>query len=160
MTTPDQIEAMARAPWAYSSQDIAQVLRQLAGIEAKPVRVPLPDRRRNVTENVTWIAPNGTAFELAVCVGVDQAGQVYEVFCNHAKGDMAAMLADTCVVISIALQHGITPAALAKSLGTVPGWPANQLAPASPVGTILEAVMAAQVQPMPVADQISNEDTK
>ena len=37
--------------------------------------------------------------------------------------------------------HGVPPAALAKSLGRVPVWGADDLAPASPVGAIVEVLL-------------------
>jgi hypothetical protein len=58
---------------------------------------------------------------------------------------MRAVLADACVVISIALQHGISASDLAKSLGRVPNLAAEGDAPASPIGTILEAIKGASV---------------
>ena len=104
-------------------------------------RQALPSRRPNVTADTDW---QGHAF--AVTVGFDGEGRPQEVFANHAKGDMAATLADACVVISIALQHGVTPNDLAKSLGSVPAWVNGEQvnAPASPVGTIIAALKGVQ----------------
>ena len=68
---------------------------------------------------------------------------------NHAKGAMAATLADVCVVISIALQWGVPIADMGKSLGTIPaqlwvdGAMVETTSPASPVGTIIEAIRKA-----------------
>jgi hypothetical protein len=57
---------------------------------------------------------------------------------------MQAALADACVVISIALQHGITADELAKSLGQVPVlWlPEGSPGPASPIGAVVAAIQA------------------
>ena len=77
------------------------------------------------------------------CHADPATGAPMEVFADTTKGgQMAATLADACVVISIALQHGIGVDALSKSLGRVPVlWGAEgQDAPASPVGAILEAI--------------------
>ena len=108
-------------------------------------RATLPQRRSNVTRAVEW---NGHAF--SVTIGLDPATwQPAEAFCDTAKGgDMAAALADACVIISIALQHGIAPADLAKSLGRVPVLWAEEgvTQPASPVGAIVEAILA-EVRP-------------
>ena len=103
-------------------------------------RRPLPARRRNATAEATW---QNHAF--TVTVGFDDHGAPMEVFCNHAKGDMAATLADACIVLSIALQHGVTPDALGKSLGSVPEWinGAEAQAPASPIGTIIAEIRKA-----------------
>lgn len=101
-------------------------------------RAVLPNRRPNTTVAAEW---QGHSF--TVCIGFDAQGRAAEVFCDHAKGDMRAVLADACVLISIALQHGIAPAALAKSLGTVPAWRNGEQieAPASPVGTIMAVIV-------------------
>ena len=130
----DQIEEIARAPWAYASADLSDALRASL---AMPARAELPQRRMNATAQAHW---SGHSF--TVCIGFDDAGTTREVFADHAKGDMAAMLADACVLISIALQHGITPADLGKSLGTVPDWinGAKVDAPASPIGAIIAII--------------------
>lgn len=101
-------------------------------------RRPLPARRRNETVNVEWAAPDGSSHDFAVTIGYDGNGAAKEVFCNHAKGAMAATLADACVLVSIALQHGIPLDALAKSQGRAPSWQGDT--PASPIGTIIEAI--------------------
>ncbi len=104
------------------------------------MRTVLPHRRSNITRAVEW---DGHAF--TVTIGLDPATwQPVEVFADTAKGgQMAATLADACVVISIALQHGIGVEALGKSLGRVPAWNGgDNTAPASPVGAIVEAILA------------------
>ena len=103
-------------------------------------RRALPNRRPNAIHDATW---SGHAF--TVCVGFDDCGKAKEVFADHAKGDMAATLADACIVISIALQHGLTPEALGKSLGSVPIWVNGEHvdAPASPIGTIIAEIRKA-----------------
>jgi hypothetical protein len=104
-------------------------------------RKPLPTRRPSITRQVFW-----GQHELTVTIGIrPEDGAAAEVFVNSAKGgDMQAALADGSVLISVALQHGIAPAALAKSLGRVPvpGGPKGATQPASPVGAILEAIIA------------------
>ena len=103
-------------------------------------RKPLPQRRSNITRTVKW-----DAHEFSVTVGFDpDTWQPLEVFADTRKGgQMAATLADACVVVSIALQHGISPAELAKSLGRTPVlWKEGETQPASPVGAIVEAIMA------------------
>lgn len=98
-------------------------------------RTPLPTRRRNETIATTW---QDHAF--TVTRGLDDSGHVREVFCDTAKGgQMADTLDDACVLISIALQHGVTMAELAKSLGRVPRIAAEGDEPASPIGAIIEA---------------------
>ncbi len=65
-------------------------------------------------------------------VGLDpEDGQPRELFLSGGKsGSMLdALLGDVAVVVSVALQYGITPAALAKSLARVP---ASRLVPTDP----------------------------
>jgi hypothetical protein len=104
-------------------------------------RETLPCRRPNFTRAVEW-----AGHPITVTVGLRVDGSPAEVFADSARGgDMAATLADACVLISIALQHGIAPADLAKSLGRVPqlhppGGPAGD-APASPIGAIVGVLL-------------------
>lgn len=104
-------------------------------------RAVLPHRRPNATRAVQW-----DGHEFSVTIGLDPAtGRPAEVFADTAKGgQMQATLADACVVISIALQHGITAADLAKSLGRVPVLWGDEGAtqPASPLGAVIEAMQA------------------
>lgn len=106
-------------------------------------RMPLPARRPSLTFAADW---QGHA--LAVTVGFDpDTARAREVFANTANGGaMQASLADACVIISVALQHGIAPQALAKSLGHVPDLlrGAGACAPASPVGTVIAVLLGAQ----------------
>jgi hypothetical protein len=110
------------------------------------IRTRLPDRRRNLIRDIAF---GGQAF--TVCVGYDDAGQPLEVFADGQKtgSTMAAFIDDACIVISIALQHGIAPAALARSLSTVPVWQngVKGEGPASPVGAILAVLEPAPALP-------------
>jgi hypothetical protein len=101
------------------------------------MRAVLPTRRPNLSLACEW-----EGHPITVTVGFDPAtGKPAEVFADTIKGgQMQASIADACVLLSIALQHGITPADLGKSLGRVPVWGVNRLGPASPVGTIVEAI--------------------
>lgn len=108
-------------------------------------RETLPQRRPNITRSIEW---QGRALD--VTIGFDPAtGEPREVFVNVPKGgDMQAALADASVLLSVALQHGISPAELGKSLGRVPVLWAEEGAtgPASPVGAVVEAILA-EVRP-------------
>lgn len=102
-------------------------------------RKSLPQRRPNAAIATDW---NGHS--ISVTVGYWPDGTPGEVFADTTRGgDMQATIADCCVIISIALQHGVTLAALGKSLGRVPdvinGQDAPDL-PASPIGAIVEAM--------------------
>lgn len=110
-------------------------------------RQPLPNARPSVTVTVHW---NGHAFPVTIGFTWPDMRPA-EVFADVAKGgDLQWSTADACVLISVALQHGIAPADLAKSLGRVPVWEWDEeaeamvevLRPASPLGAILEAIQA------------------
>ncbi len=93
---------------------------------AAPARARLPNRRPLITE--TLIVGNQS---IEASVGFDPAtGRPREIFLSGAKDgtEMAAILDDASVVISISLQHGISAAALAKSVARLP------LAPLTPAG--------------------------
>jgi hypothetical protein len=75
-------------------------------------------------------------------VGYYDDGRPGEIFVDGFKiGSMLqALLADAAVVISVALQHGIAPAALGYSLARVP-ISEDESGPASPLGAIIEALV-------------------
>ena len=103
---------------------------------AVPIRIRLPDRRIAELHDLVferWI--------VTVDIGFDRpGGRPLEVFLDRARRnfdhpgewpleallagaggfDVAAMIADFAVQTSVALQYGIPPAALAKSMGRVP----------------------------------------
>src|SRR5947209_6178419 len=82
-----------------------------------PNRTRLPNRRPCVTER---IEVGQSIFEASV--GFDANGWPKEVFLTGAKvgTDMAAILADTSVAVSVALQHGVSASALALSVSRLP----------------------------------------
>jgi hypothetical protein len=59
---------------------------------------------------------------IAASIGFGETGTPQEIFLSGAKdgSGMAAILEDASVVISVALQHGIPVAALAKSISRAP----------------------------------------
>ncbi len=115
-------------------------------------RARLPNRRDSELET---LVVNGQTFE--VCVGFDpETDRPREVFLNGGKegSHFDAMLSDAATVISVALQYGVPPAALAKSvgrapdMGTEPGSLAQLAAgtePASPIGAALD--LLCQLEP-------------
>lgn len=78
-------------------------------------RTSLPQRRPSMTQRAEH-----SGFEYTLTVGFDKAGQPREVFADGAKygSDRAHVVSDACVLISLLLQHGAQPDAIAKSLGT------------------------------------------
>ena len=103
------------------------------------MRATLPNRRPSETFATDW---QGHPF--TVTVGRDpRSGRASEVFSDTVKGgQMQATIADACVLISIALQHGVPPAALAKSLSRVPDLinGAGADLPGSPIGAIIAII--------------------
>jgi hypothetical protein len=106
-------------------------------IDAPPaIRKRLPNRRSSVTEEIDL----GNV-RLTATIGFDPEGHPAEVFLSGAKdgSGMAAILGDASVVISVALQSGITAAALGKSISRLPetlDGPATAVA--SPIGAALD----------------------
>ena len=112
-----------------------------------PVRYRLPNRRPGETH--TLHVGNHT-FEATI--GFDPTTvRPREIFLAGAKDgtDMAAILDDASVVISIALQHDIPAATLAKSVARLPVAPLtpsdladptgpSHTAPASVIGAVLD----------------------
>lgn len=103
----------------------------------------LPDRRLAVTETIAFVMGNGEVAEYRATVGFDELGRPREVFLFGAKdgSDMAAALADTAVALSVALQHGVSAAAMARSVSRLPTAPdESPTMPASIVGAALDLV--------------------
>ena len=95
----------------------------------KPQRHRLPNRRQSETRTLEVA---GQVFKATV--GIDPAeGMPRELFLSGGKsGSMLdALLGDVAVVVSVALQHGVTAAALAKSVARVPAWPLVPTDPAT-----------------------------
>ena len=108
-------------------------------------RQRLPNRRPSHVETMEVAGQVFTA-----CVGFDpDTGQPRELFLDAGKEGslLNALLADAAVIISIALQHGVPAAALAKSVGRLPAGPVapvdldygpGQKVPASPIAAALD----------------------
>ena len=105
-------------------------------------RERLPDRRPNQTRVIRWAGSDDQPTEFSVTVGYYLDGRPGEVFANGPKvgSAMQALLEDSCVAVSIALQHGVTPEALAHSMGRTP-ISKTETRPASIVGAIAEVLM-------------------
>jgi len=106
-------------------------------VNPKSTRAALPNRRPSRTYSTAW-----EGHPITVTVGFHPAtGQPMEVFADAEKGgQMQATIADACVIVSIALQHGIPPEALAKSLSRVPDMFGGGDLPGSPIGVIVGAI--------------------
>ena len=77
------------------------------------MRRPLPTRRQSTTARVIM---GGQKFH--VTIGFYDDGTPGEIFCDVGKTPQAVqqIISDACIVISIALQHGVSGEALGKSL--------------------------------------------
>ncbi len=108
-------------------------------VEALPHRRRLPSRRPGETHALSVGNHTFTA-----TFGFDQDGQPREVFLDGAKDgtEMATILDDVAVLVSVALQHGIRATALAKSVARLP------LVPLTPAD-LAEAAGPRQTAPAP-----------
>ncbi len=113
----------------------------------------LPNRRQCETRTITV---DGQTFE--AMVGFDpEDGQPRELFLSGGKsGSMLnALLGDVAVVVSIALQHGVDAATLAKSVARSPAVPlvptglvtaTGPAPPASVIGAALDLLREYKTQ--------------
>lgn len=107
-----------------------------------PARRRLPNRRQAVTETIEFAAGDGRVVQYEATIGFGELGQPKEIFLFGAKAgtDMAAVLADTAVALSVALQHGVAAEAMAMSISRIE--PADGSAragmPASVIGAALD----------------------
>jgi hypothetical protein len=99
------------------------------------IRRRLPNRRVAITHD---LAVGQQRF--AATIGFDPLGRPREIFLGGPKSgsDVAAVLADVSVAISVALQCGVSASAMAVSIGRT-GEPAQ---PISIVGAALAALAA------------------
>ena len=121
-------------------------------------RCRLPNRRSSET-----YALDVGNHAFTATVGFDPAdGQPREAFLDGAKDgtELAAILDDASVLISLALQHGIGAAALAKSMSRVPLAPLTpadlaeaagprRTGPASIIGAVLDLLSSFERQDQP-----------
>ena len=102
----------------------------------------LPNRRAAVTESIEFAGSNGHVTRHEATLGFDAIGRPKEIFLFGARdgSDMAAVLADTAVALSVALQHGVSAQSMAASIGRVPlaDGSARMGMPASILGAALE----------------------
>ena len=78
----------------------------------------LKNRRPSEVTSITWRPRYGEdPQEIEIGIGFFPDGRPAEVFATDRKSDIDAMVADACVVLSIALQHGVEPAAYLRSIG-------------------------------------------
>ena len=97
-------------------------------------RTRLPDRRPSLTMQLVYEANT-----YAVTLGFDVANErVGEVFTHGAKigSAMDRMLDDICVALSLLLQHGVLPDALASSMGRL----GDGASPASIIGALADLI--------------------
>ncbi len=123
-------------------------------IDMTSARKCLPNRRPSHTEALAVAGQTFTA-----TVGFDpETDRPRELFLTAGKegSTLDALLADAAVAISVALQHGVTAQALAKSIGRLPegrvtpadldgGKPAR--IPASPIGAALDLLRSLEHAP-------------
>lgn len=89
------------------------------------MRERLPDRRPAETEMIAWHSPGGQDFKFFACVGFRVAGGQFipqEIFLKP-KGELgkqdnaiSVYAEDVGYLLSLLLQHGYTPGALAAKL--------------------------------------------
>ena len=97
-------------------------------------RTRLPDRRPSMTMQFAYEANN-----YSVTLGFDVVNnRIGEVFTHGAKigSAMDRILDDACVALSLLLQHGVEPAALAASMGRL----GDGKSPASIIGALADLI--------------------
>lgn len=113
-------------------------------------RTLLPARRQNLTLE----AKHGDQV-IVLCVGYYADGRPAEVFADgHKEGSaMQAIIDDSCIMISLAMQNGISVDEMLKSMSVQPAHHGGKAVEsyASPIGAILDAIVnrpeLAQMQP-------------
>lgn len=106
-------------------------------------RLILPPRRMSVTETIEFVRSDGNTVTYDATIGFDPMMRPREIFLGGAKdgSDMYTALLDTAVALSVALQHGVTATAMARSL-----YRTEIGQPASIVGAALDLIARHEVQ--------------
>lgn len=107
------------------------------------IRQQLPERRRSLTETITFCRSDGNISTYEATIGFDQLYRPREIFLFGAKdgSDMYTALLDAAVALSVALQNGVTATAMARSL-----YRTSDGMPASVVGAALDLLAKYEVQ--------------
>lgn len=82
-------------------------------------RERLPDRRPAATVTVRHVQNDGNEMNFVVTFGFDDSAHIREAFAHAAKtgSDLAAILSDSCIALSLLLQRGYSLDDLAHSFG-------------------------------------------
>lgn len=120
---------------------------QLSKVEPKPTpaRRQLPARRPCLTETITVQRGDGTFANYDMTVGFEiPTVTPREIFIDGPKDgtDMAAIVSDASVLISLSLQSGVTAEAMSHSIARIPDpmdGPATE--PASVIGAAIDALV-------------------
>lgn len=109
-------------------------------------RERLPDRRPAATVIVRHLMNDGNTRDFVITFGFDPQDDLHvrECFCHSAKtgSDIAAILSDSCIAISLLLQRGYSLADLAHSFGENRAEGEAHGPPSSPLGSIVRAGIA------------------
>ena len=111
-------------------------------------RTRLPNRRPQLTEG---FSVGQTDYHASVGLELTPDGYIpREVFIEGAKpgSDMAFVLHDAAVLISLALQHGVSPEVLAHSLARIPLNPddESEITPASATGAAVDFLLRIEAE--------------
>ena len=103
-------------------------------------RERLLNRRPNETIDVEF---DGVSY--SVCIGFYLDGRPGEAFTGNAKvgSGVEAVLDDAAILISLLLQNGVEPAALARTVGRL----GDGTSPASVIGAICDLLAAPSATP-------------
>lgn len=88
---------------------------------ARPPRVRLPDRRLSETRRIEHARADGARARVFITIGYapEEPLRPREVFYDEgyrSGSDLEYLVQDLCVIVSLLLQHGTPPEAIARSL--------------------------------------------
>lgn len=106
-----------------------------------------PPRCPAVRRDLVWVSgPAKHRFSVSFAFDTSTRN-VNAVFADMPGGsDMAAVVSDACIVISLALQYGATAGDLDRSLQRVESPASGSILPASPLGAIVHAIRRVEAE--------------
>ena len=101
-------------------------------------REPLPTRRFTATREIRWPPDRGNGL-IQISIGFYADGRPSEVFVTGCKSgtDVQAVARDASIILSLALQHGVPIATIAKAITRNEGE-----RPASLIGAVVDLIAA------------------
>lgn len=127
---------------------LINLFRKIIAQDAGDGRERLPDRRQQIVADVKFTDARLVEHVYRVGFGLGPDNTIREVFCSDGKSgsDRQSLMHDGCILMSLALQHGMSITDLAHSMSELSEEDSSGRRPASPFGAIAHAGEALEAE--------------